>query len=149
MSQRSARPTDKPQSPRPTDKPPCAPVLLSKSLQLYYCHRCYQAGDRGTSSSWADEMRRWKVERRAVTAAAPSNSQSSELDGDAPASAVPQSESDRPIGVNSDPDPGPTEASLLAAAAAEALKRDEAGILADTSIVSPAPSRSRCCCHSQ
>jgi hypothetical protein len=82
-------------------------------------------------------MRRWKVERRAVTAAAPSGSQSSELDGDAPASAVAQSESDRPIGVNADPDPGPTEASLLAAAAAEALKRDEAGILADTSIVSP------------
>jgi hypothetical protein len=40
--------------------------------------------------------------------------------------------------VNRDPQPGPTEATLLAAAAAEAVRRDAAAILADTSIIPPA-----------
>eukprot|EP01048_Picozoa_sp_COSAG05_P001546 COSAG05_NODE_52_length_23775_cov_49.471110_21_plen_403_part_00 len=126
-----------------------------KSLQLYYAHRTYRAGDRGTAESWADEMRRWKVERPPTLKKGPRiGDQDSE-----------------PIGVNVDPEPGAylslatppafaipnpslspcclshriylaitglTEETLWAAAVAESAKRDAAQVLADTSIIPPA-----------
>ena len=96
-----------------------------KSLQLYYTHRHYQAGDRGTPSSWADEMRRWRVERAPAASGADSSSDTTQVEteagGDGADSAA---EGDAAAGaeapgVNVDPDPGPTEETLIAAAHAE------------------------------
>ena len=91
-----------------------------KSLQLYYAHREYQPGDRGTPESWAAEMRRWRIARPESSSAAAGGGEGAEAPG-----------------VNRDPDPGPTEGTLVAAARAESARRDGALILADTSIVPP------------
>jgi hypothetical protein len=86
-----------------------------KSLQLYYTHRVYQEGDRGTPHSWAEEMRRWRVERSEQTSDTPDGgrdardqSTASEDDPDDAGAEAP--------GVNVDPDPGPTEETLVVAA---------------------------------
>lgn len=92
-----------------------------KSLQLYYTHRRYQEGDRGTPESWANEMRRWRVERSEQE---PTSTDDNSVDsvestvGDGGNGTG----ADAP-GVNVDPDPGPTEQTLVAAAHKEVRRK--------------------------
>ena len=68
---------------------------------------------------------------RGTTTASPS------LRGERDGITTPTSAAQPSPGVNVGPDPGPTEETLIAAAVAQAAKRDDGQILADTSIIPP------------